>query len=269
MEARRGRLEKAMRRTTKHKPEKETEGTPYLFTKPLVEGLIKSRPNRFIMLVEKGSTSVRCHCPSTGRIGDIAFKDIPCLLSESETEGRKTGCTVEAISLDPVGRREKSWIGINQNMANRYLEHFILTSQLRGMLGEERELRREVRLGGSRIDFAVGGTYVEVKTPLIQMPRSEDVPHREYAPMNSFDRLIRHFNELARGIRGGNRAILLLCYLYDAEPFRPPPLDGTNAEIEEAAADAEKAGVENWQINLRVDPRGVSLIRYFRLHLFR
>jgi sugar fermentation stimulation protein A len=70
----------------------------------LVEGLIKSRPNRFIMFVEEGGTTRECHCPSTGRIGDIEFRDVPCLLSEAEGHGRRTRCTVEAISLDPPGR---------------------------------------------------------------------------------------------------------------------------------------------------------------------
>jgi len=221
------------------------------------------------MIVERDHSSTTCHCPSTGRIGDIDFKDVPCLLSESEGGKRKTSCTVEAISLDPISKKRKSWIGINQNMANRYLEHFMRTGQLREIIGRDMEVRREVKLGKSRIDFAVGNAYIEAKTPLILMPSSENVSHREYGRMDSFDRLIRHFGELAQTVGKGCRAILILCYLYDAEPFRPPPLDQYNEGIEEAASRAEKAGVENWQVNLRVDPIGVSLIRYFRLHLFR
>jgi len=73
----------------------------YLFKKPLIEGLIKSRPNRFIMMVEINGKVEKCHCPSTGRIGDIIFKDIPCLVSKAESESkRKTKFTVEAFSND-------------------------------------------------------------------------------------------------------------------------------------------------------------------------
>jgi len=241
----------------------------YRFKKPLIEGLIKSRPNRFVMFVERGSSLVKCHCPSTGRIGNINFVNIPCLISEAESDLRSTKCTIEVISLDPVTEVRKSWIGINQNMANRYLEHFILSGKLAEMLGNTRTLKREVKLGGSRIDFTVGNTYIEVKTPLIQMPHSEHVRHREYGRMVSFERLIRHLNALSARASGGKRAILLLCYLYDAEPFRPPPMDAHNETIEKAAADAERKGVENWQVNLRIDPYGVSLIRCFRLHLFQ
>jgi sugar fermentation stimulation protein A len=261
MEAWRGRLEKTLKQPSSN--------MFYCFKKPLTEGLIKSRPNRFIMFVEKGPSLSRCHCPSTGRIGDINFVNVPCLLSEAESDSRSTKCTVEAISLDPATEATKSWIGINQNMANRYLEHFILSGQLAEMLGSVRDLRREVKLRRSRIDFMVGNTYIEVKTPLIQMPHSENIRYREYGRMASFERLIKHFEALSGSIIGGKRAILLLCYLYDAEPFSPPPMDKHNEAIEKVASDAERKGVENWQVNLRIDPYGVSLVRCFKLQLFQ
>jgi sugar fermentation stimulation protein A len=99
-------------------------GKKFLFEEPLVEGLIKSRPNRFIMLVEVNGKVVKCHCPATGRIGGIKFKDVPCLLSKAKNKKRKTLYTVEAISLDKPEAKKKSWIGINQNAANKYVEFF-------------------------------------------------------------------------------------------------------------------------------------------------
>jgi sugar fermentation stimulation protein A len=74
----------------------------YKFQKPLIEGVISSRPNRFLMNVDINNKTNLCHCPSTGRIGNIIFKDIPCLLSKSENKLRKTKYTVEAISLDLI-----------------------------------------------------------------------------------------------------------------------------------------------------------------------
>jgi sugar fermentation stimulation protein A len=245
-------------------------GSEYKFESPLKEGLIKSRPNRFIMIVEGDASVMRCHCPSTGRIGDIVFKDIPCLLSEPEPKShdRKTECTVEAISVDPIGRREKTWVGINQTMANRYLEHFIITGQMEEMLGSVGKVKREVKLGSSRIDFAVGDILLEVKSPLTEIPFSASVAHRELPAMTSFDRLIKHFGELSASIEKRGRAILLLCYQYDAEAFKPPPMDKANERIEKAAMKAEKNGLETWQANLKIDRFGVSLLKYFKLNLF-
>jgi sugar fermentation stimulation protein A len=81
---------------------------------------IISRSNRFLMRVEKDGDIFVCHCPSTGKVGNIIFDSVPCLLSKSSDEKRKTPYTVEVISIDGT----KTWVGINQNAANRYVEYF-------------------------------------------------------------------------------------------------------------------------------------------------
>jgi sugar fermentation stimulation protein A len=96
----------------------------YKFGEELILGLIKSRPNRFIMNVEVENELVKCHCPTTGRIWNIIFEDIPCLLSKSSNPMRKTPYTVEAISVNEIDEPNKNWIGINQNAINKYVEFF-------------------------------------------------------------------------------------------------------------------------------------------------
>jgi len=247
-------------------------GSGYKFAKALEEAIIKSRPNRFLMNVYIGGSIVQCHCPTTGRIGDIVFEDVPCLLSKADTPKRKTKYTVEAISLDPIQKEAKSWIGINQAKTNSYLEHFLRTGQFNGMLGNVTEVNREVKLGKSRIDFSlgfkVGNAFLEAKSPLTELPFSTNVRHQKRPSMASFDRLIKHFHDLAETIDQGSRAIVLLCYQYNAPPFRPPPMEKSNERIEKAAMFAEKRGLETWQANMEIDKYAVSLIRYFRLKLF-
>ena len=236
------------------------EGTDvFRFPEPLEEGVILSRPNRFIMIVRAGSKTLRCHCPTTGRLGDLRLSGLPCLYSTAKSKTRKTGYTVEAISTSP-GRR--SWVGINQTAANRYFEFFLRGGHLQRLA--KGEVQREVRLGQSRIDFLVGNTYVEVKTPLITLPAGRGAPRVRRSKFDSFDRLIRHMEELRGSLSQGKKAKIVLCYLYDAKPFRPPPPDGSNSKILQAAREAEEAGVERWQVNLRVTKEGVSLVRYFR-----
>jgi sugar fermentation stimulation protein A len=231
----------------------------YRFPNPLRVGTIVSRPNRFIMMVRSGGRTIRCHCPTTGRLGDLKLEGLPCLYSTSNSAKRKTGHTVEAISTAP---KSKIWVGINQTAANRYFEFFLrngaLTRLARG------KVQREVRLGKSRIDFLIGNAYVEVKTPLIMLPAGGEVARVKRSRFDSFDRLIRHMGELQKSLAIGMRAKIVLCFLYDANPFEPPPPDGTNARILAAARAAETAGVERWQVNMKVDANGVSLIRYFR-----
>jgi sugar fermentation stimulation protein A len=234
----------------------------YRFPERLEEGIVLSRPNRFIMMVRAGGKTIRCHCPTTGRLGDIKVSNIPCLLSRAEGGSRKTRGTVEAISVGPAKGGRRSWVGINQTAANRYIEFFLRDGQMPEVATGE--VRREVRLGASRIDFMVGNTYVEVKTPLIVLPASTGLEKVKHSRFDSFDRLIKHMGELGSSLRGGTRAAILMCFLYDAEPFRPPPMDRYNAPILTAARRAAESGVERWQVNLRLDPDGVSLLRYFR-----
>ncbi|MDA4125593.1 MAG: DNA/RNA nuclease SfsA [Thaumarchaeota archaeon] len=231
----------------------------YRFPRPLRVGTILSRPNRFIMMVKSEGKTIRCHCPTTGRLGDLKLEGLPCLYSTSTNVKRKTAHTVEAISTSP---RSNSWVGINQTAANRYFEFFLRKGALARLA--RGEVQREVKLGKSRIDFLIGNAYVEVKTPLIMLPASGEVARVKRSRFDSFDRLIRHMGELQRSLASGMRAKIVLCFLYDAKPFKPPAPDGTNRRILAAARAAEKAGVERWQVNLKVDAKGVSLTRYFR-----
>lgn len=230
----------------------------FRFPRLLKEGTVISRPNRFIMMVKSGDRTLRCHCPTTGRLGDLELAELPCLYSTAQKRSRKTHYTVEAISTSGG----QSWVGINQTAANRYFEFFLRNKSLsRLAIGE---VKREVRVGKSRIDFLVGNTYIEVKTPLIMLPAGEGVARVKRSRFDSFDRLIRHMGELKASLASGMKAKIVLCYLYDAKPFRPPPPDGSNYRILAAAQSAEEAGVERWQVNLKVTEEGVSLTRYFR-----
>jgi sugar fermentation stimulation protein A len=244
----------------------------YKFKERLIEGLIKKRPNRFLMDVEIDGELIRCHCPSTGKIGNLNFLDIPCLLSKSDNLKRKTPYTVEAISLDSPKKKIKSWHGINQVKANAYVDHFLKEGKFIKIFKEVHIVEREVPLGKSRLDFLVDTfTYMEVKTLLKNMPcdghpqcKEEEVQYTDLG------RLMRHFQEMTMALKKGHRAILALVYLYDAEVFKVPPSSNqTSSEIKKVAAKAERAGLDNWQINFKVTPKGVELLDYFPLKLFK
>jgi len=241
----------------------------YKFPQPLIEGLIKSRPNRFIMFVEVGGKEQKCHCPSTGRIGDIEFEDIACLVSEAENPDRKTKYTVEAISFDPPSKKSKKWIGINQVKMNRYVEAFFKEKGFEKMIKGGETIRREKMLGKSRIDFKTDKDYIEVKMPLISLPTPEKfATTRPPSKFDSFDRLIKHFNDLGGSLKGNSRAIILLCFQYDAQKFTPPKANKDNSVIMKAVRKANKKGVENWQANFKIDKKGIELTKYFSLDLF-
>jgi len=230
----------------------------YVFDEPLIKGLIKSRPNRFIMSVKIANKIEKCHCPTTGKIGNIEFKNIPCLLSNSKNTTRKTKYTVEAIAPSA-----KIWLGINQIKANRYIEFFLKNNLLTKIINVK-EIRREVKLKNSKIDFLINDNcFLEVKTPLRQLPFGNKKNSNNF---NSFERLNRHYQDISSNIKRKQRAVVLLCYLYDAPKFKIPK--NPNEHVINTVKTATSKGLENWQINLKVDQRGISLINYFKLNLF-
>lgn len=241
----------------------------YLFPEPLIEGLIKSRPNRFIMEVELNGELCRCHCPVTGRIGSIRFENIPCLLSRG-VEGRKTPYTVEAFSLNPPVSPKKKWTGINQGRVNDYVAYFLRENAFVKMFPVTETVEREVKLGNSRIDFRVNGRdYLEVKTPLKDIP-CEGHPNykgRNDTPVQP-ERMLKHFADTSDAIKDGSRSLFLLCHMYDAPPFKTPPPEVSDERIVAAVRQAEAKGVENWQANFAIDANGVALTDHFRLRLF-
>eukprot|EP01098_Paradermamoeba_levis_P013775 TRINITY_DN6358_c0_g1_i1.p1 TRINITY_DN6358_c0_g1~~TRINITY_DN6358_c0_g1_i1.p1 ORF type:complete len:240 (-),score=80.53 TRINITY_DN6358_c0_g1_i1:101-820(-) len=171
--------------------------------------------------------------------------------------------------------------------------------------GGER-VKRERTLFTSRIDFSIDDkTFIEVKTPLERLEfaaTSMTAPkvtggYEKKSPA-FFERLIRHFNDIAKNLKlqrqqqlqqqqEANRiskeasqdqqeakkehqpkAVLLMCYLMDSKPFVPPPLNESNQAIMKAALNAKRAGVESWQLNLLIDETGVSLRELIKLQLF-
>lgn len=241
----------------------------YVFEEPLIEGLILKRRNRFVMEVQIEDSIYDCHCPTTGRIGDIVLSNIPCLLSRSKDKARKTAFTVEAISLDLPSEGTKHWIGINQNAANRYVEHFLKNGSLSKMVENNNEVLREQKLGVSKLDFLVGNTYLEVKTPLLhlQVEHGSHIKTQKMSPFNSTDRFVKHINELANSLEKNQRAILLNCFIYDNPGFRVSVKSTNNNLVKTQVEKSIQKGVEIWQVNFRITQTKVELIRYFPINI--
>lgn len=177
----------------------DVEKQVYAFSPELIEGIIVKRKNRFIFVVEIGDIAYECHCPVTGSIGNIIFDAIPCLLSKSQGAARKTPYTVEAISLDPPGTENKTWVGINQNLVNRYAGNAFRGGMLANVIDGGDTILREQVLGNSKLDFRIGGTYIEVKTPLseIQLPAGPHIVKKKAADALGPNRFLRHIGELS------------------------------------------------------------------------
>ncbi|MDR2667546.1 MAG: DNA/RNA nuclease SfsA [Puniceicoccales bacterium] len=235
----------------------------------LVRGELLERPNRFVFVANVNGETLRLHCPVTGSIGGLKdFRSIPCLLSPSVDNGRSTAGTVEAISLDGGN----SWIGINQNRINGWMEKLLMENALAEMVScKGAEIIHEVRVGDSRIDLCVvegdRRTYIEIKTPMRDLLIGKNIKFQKPSSKDYFARGIKHFGELAKLATAGNRTIVAMCCMYDAREFSPPKSKWSKT-IEDAVAHAAACGVESWQINLQLSPSSIAVAAVRKLPLF-
>ena len=241
------------------------------FEDELTEGIIKERKGQFILIVDVDGKEHRCHCPTTGAIGGIILKNIPCLMSKSNNPKRTTEFTVEAISLDKPDKKNKKWIGINQVKANKYIEHFLKEGKFSKMFKKVNTIKREQKLGDSKLDFLINDNcYMEVKSPLhnlnINIPSYLET--RKKNMLYAGNRLIKHMLELGKCLKNSQRAIMLIAFQYNSEKFgkKEKKENVKNFEkIQETVDKIYSSGVESWQVNLSIDKKGISFLDHFKL----
>jgi len=245
------------------------KSTDIIFEKPLVEGIIQKRKSQFTMLVNVKEDICNCHCPTTGRIGNLDVSGLPCLLSKSNDPNRKTAYTVEAVSLNHHDDKDKVWIGINQNAINRYVKHFLANGGFADMVGTGNIIYREQILGISKLDFLVGNTYLEVKTPLqhLQIEYPDYIKTNKATSFNSTDRFVKHVAELANSLKDHKRAILLVCFIYDNPGFQVIERSTNYVQVKATIDKSMEMGVEIWQANFNIIPNSITLKKYFKLSL--
>lgn len=234
----------------------------YVFDKELKEATIIKRNSQFTMNVLIDGREEKCHCPATTRIGDVDVAGLHCLVSESSAPKRKLKYTVEAISMDNPDEADKNWVGINLILSNRIVEFLLSTHQLDSMVSDYDEVKREVFLGISKLDFLVGSTYLEVKTPLttVNVKYGDKVKTKKVTPFSSTDRMVKHVRELAGSLKDHERAILLTVHQYEPTEIKPH-LHSTNfEEVSAVMREALGKGVECWNVDLKFTPNGVKLL---------
>lgn len=251
----------------------------YHFKTPLIEGLIRKRPNRFIMEVIVNGEETKAHCPNTGKIGSIVFENIPVLLSYHPEPNRKMKWTVEAISYDRPETNPKTWIGVNTAASNRYIEHFLKHGMLNDVVEVQvpTQVKREQSIKGpngeklARIDFRVKDTYIEVKTwtQIIEKRVPDWIATRPFKEheFSGGDRLVKHANTLADILQEHQRKCTMISvYQYvpdrgeDIIPIDYGALYTDTKPIVEAFNRAHRAGVESWECFLEITPERVKLV---------
>ena len=229
----------------------------YSFDQALIRGTMLKRKSQFTALVDLGGKELIAHIPTTNRIGDVENKDLPCLLSFHDDPKRKLKYDIQAVLLSD----DDNWVGINQILSNRLVEHFFKKHALDAIVPEFDTIRREVRLGASKLDFLVGDTYLEVKTPLttINVVYGKNIKTLPPKPFSSTQRMVKHVNELAASLGAHERAVFLQVYQYRITERKARLRSTHYEEVSETIRRASELGVEFWELQMDFRPHGVTL----------
>ena len=229
----------------------------YRFEPPLIKAVMVKRNSQFTATVLLDGETIIAHIPTTNRIGDVENKNLPCLLSYHPEASRKLHYDIEAVLLSD----DDNWVGINQILSNRIVEHLFQTHQLDAIISNYDTIKREVKLGISKLDFKIGDTYLEVKTPLttINVKYGLAIKTLPPKPFSSTARMQKHIAELATSLQEHERAIFLQVYQYRITEKKERLHSTHYEEVSQAVNTALDRGVEFYEIQLDFQPEGVKL----------
>lgn len=211
------------------------------FEKPLIEGVLVKRYNRFFADVTlKDGKVVTAHCANSGSMLSVKEPGSRVWLTPVDNPERKLKYTWELIEL------YGGLVGINTGHPNKLVAEAVAAGQIKELKGYD-SLKREQKYGkNSRIDILLEKTgqppcYVEVKNVTLKRGPGPKIP-AEF-PDSVTERGTKHLNELAEVAKGGGRAVMFyLVQRTDAKTFTlAHDIDPHYAKAFEKAA---KSGVE-------------------------
>ena len=180
----------------------------------LLEATFLERPNRFLARMMQGDREVAVHVPNSGRLRELLRPGHRMLLTPvAHHGGRKTDYDLALVEVGGV------LVSTDARAPNVLLAEAIAAGWLPEFAGYT-TVRREVRLGESRLDLLLTGAgpscYVETKSVTLV----EDAA--ALFPDSPTERGRRHLLSLVDAVQQGHRAaVAFVVQRPDAERFRP------------------------------------------------
>lgn len=180
------------------------------------EGILVSRPNRFLGIVDivspVGLKGEKVHIHDPGRLEDILYPGNHVLLKKAAGKNRKTGWDLIA------GKAGKNFVLIHSGY-HRQISHWVLKNLIIEGLEYIEKILPEQVFGESRLDYLLVGaahrTWVEVKGCTL----AEN--GRAMFPDAPTIRGKRHVEELIKAVQAGDKAMMLvLVFREEAQCFR-------------------------------------------------
>ena len=195
----------------------------------VIKGKFKSRPNRFIAIVEIDGAEEICHVKNTGRCKELLVKDTVVYLSKSDNPNRKTKYDLIAV--------EKGNLLINMDSQ---VVNGVCCEYIPKMFKDIVRIKPECKYENSRFDF-----FVETKTEKIFI-ECKGVTLEENGvalfPDAPTERGRKHLKELQNAVKNGYATyVVFIIQMKGVTRFEPNVK--THREFSEELKSAKENGV--------------------------
>ncbi|NMB33562.1 MAG: DNA/RNA nuclease SfsA [Clostridium sp.] len=202
------------------------------------------RLNRFEALVEVEGVEQLTHVPNTGRLKELLLEGAEVMVGGFDKPERKTRYGLLLV------RKGDVWVSIDSaNVPNKIMHEALLQKEI-DIYGDYDEVRREVTISNSRLDFGLFKDnkeyYIEVKGVTLVEGRQALFPD---APTV---RGTRHIEELIRiKLEGKGAGVVFIIQRDDADILKPN--DTTDRKFGDSLRKAEDMGVDIHAYTCRID----------------
>ena len=194
----------------------------------LMIGTFKTRPNRFVAEIEYKGKTETAHVHDPGRLEELFIKGVEVLFTHSKG---KLKYYIKAVKC------QNEWILIDSAQHSKIaLKVFSFLPEFSNV----KEIKKEVKLGKSRIDFMLDGIPLEVKGVSLVKDNLALFPD---APT---ERGTRHVNEIIE-----HEGIILFLIFRKAEKFAPNW--ETDSKFSEKLSEARKKNIPIIPIQISFD----------------
>lgn len=211
----------------------------------IIKGKFKSRPNRFIAIVDIDGTEEICHVKNTGRCKELFVEGATVYLQKADNPNRKTLYDLIAV------QKGNSLINIDSQVVNGAALEYMPV-----LFDNIKLIKPECVYGNSRFDIYLetetDKIFVEVKGVTLEKDGTALFPD---APT---ERGVKHLKELQKAVADGYKAfVLFVIQMDDILHFEPNRI--THPEFAEELKNAQKNGVTVLAYNCTVTPDEIKI----------
>lgn len=211
----------------------------------IIKAKFKSRPNRFIAIVDVDGTEEICHVKNTGRCKELFVEGATVYLQKSDNPNRKTLYDLIAV------QKGDRLINIDSQIVNGAALEYMPV-----LFDNIRFIKPECVYGNSRFDI-----YLETETDKIFVEVKGVTLEKDGIAMfldAPTERGVKHLKELQKAIAEGYKAFVLFVIQMDYISYFEPNKE-THPEFAEELKNAQKNGVTVLAYNCTVTPNEIKI----------